>query len=369
MAGKFVFKHFSEINLNDRFFDELKSDYPGNEYSTGFLEWFAKKAAEKATALVFMDDDGVGAFIYLKKEEEAIEMAGNILSAKPRIKIGTLRLAERYRGQRIGEGALGLVLWKWQKSKVEEIYVTVFGKHQILVGLFEKFGFTHVGNNLNGERVYVKSRKQIVYGDPYKSFPFINPQFEKAGYLIVNDYYHDTLFPYSELANTLQESVGKAVENGLTKIYVGAPLTLPHFKRGEPILIYRRHTKQDNQRKRFKSCVTSYCVTNDVVVAKANNRSLMTFHELLERIGNKTVFDEDQLKKWYRGKSNLVLVEMLYYGFFGEGNNVNMDWLDRSGYWSQPNQYPATIQLSPSQFKAIIQEGNIDVSDVIISES
>ena len=46
MAGKFSLRKFSEINLNDPFFDSLKSDYPGNASSTGFSVWFAKKAQE-----------------------------------------------------------------------------------------------------------------------------------------------------------------------------------------------------------------------------------------------------------------------------------------------------------------------------------
>lgn len=43
MAGKFYLKKFSEIDLGDSFFDPLKSDYPGNKNSTGFVEWFSKK--------------------------------------------------------------------------------------------------------------------------------------------------------------------------------------------------------------------------------------------------------------------------------------------------------------------------------------
>lgn len=35
MAGKFERKRFSEINLNDPFFDSLKADYPGTSSSTG----------------------------------------------------------------------------------------------------------------------------------------------------------------------------------------------------------------------------------------------------------------------------------------------------------------------------------------------
>jgi GNAT superfamily N-acetyltransferase len=367
VAGKFIFKKFSEIDLGDGFFDELKSDYPGNANSTGFVEWFNKKAAANSTALVFDDDEGLGAFVYLKSENEPIELAGRTLPAIPRIKIGTLRLAERYRGQRLGEGAIGLALWKWQRTKREEIYVTVFEKHDALIGQLERFGFLCAGGNPNGERVYVKSRKAIDYGDPYKAFPFVNPAFAKSGYLIVDDNYHDTLFPYSELKNTLQEKVAIAVANGLTKIYIGAQFTRPHYQPGEPVLIYRKHTGEGA--KRYKSCITSYCIVTDVIMAKTNNRTLIPLEDLLARLGNKSVFDENEIRARYANDRNMVIIEMLYCGFFGEGNNVNMDWLDRNGYWSKEDEYPANVQLSPEQFRAILREGNVDVSNVVVGQS
>ena len=181
MAGKFSLRKFSEINLNDPFFDSLKSDYPGNASSTGFSVWFAKKAQEGRTALVFNDEQGLGAFICIKNENEPIELKSGILAACNRIKISTMKIAERFRGQRLGEGAIGLVLWKWQKSGTDEIYVTAFDKQDLLISQLEKFGFNKVGFNLNGEGVYIKNRHNIDYSDPYKSFPFINPNFESSG--------------------------------------------------------------------------------------------------------------------------------------------------------------------------------------------
>lgn len=367
MAGKFIFKKFSDIDLNDHFFDELKSDYPGNANSTGFVEWFNKKASVDSTALVFDDDEGIGAFVYIKNENEPIKLIEGTLPAIPRIKIGTLRLAPRYRGQRLGEGAIGLALWKWQQTKKEEIYVTVFEKHNMLIGQIKRFGFIYVGNNPNGEGVYIKSRRNVNYSDPYKAFPFVNPAFQKAGYLIVNDFYHDTLFPYSELSGTLQESIGLAVSNGLCKIYVGAQYSRPHYQVGEPILIYRKYTKKDGQKRRYKSCVTSYCIVNEIIMVKRNYQYLVSFDELKQRIGNKSVFDERTMRTKYDEYQNLVVIEMLYYGYFGAGNNVNMDWLDRNGYWSGTNEYPTNVQLQPEQFKAILMEGSIDVSNVIIN--
>ena len=56
MAGKFYLRKFSEINLDDSFFDTLKKDYPGSASSPSFSTWFDKKAQEGRTALVFYDE-------------------------------------------------------------------------------------------------------------------------------------------------------------------------------------------------------------------------------------------------------------------------------------------------------------------------
>lgn len=364
MAGKFYLKKFSEIDLGDLFFDTLKSDYPGNENSTGFVEWFSKKANEGSTALVFEDEIGVGAFVALKNECEEVRLQKDILPSINRIKISTFRIAERLRRQRIGEGAIGLVLWKWQQSNCEEIYVTVFDKHETLISQFERFGFKNVGKNANGENVLVKSRTCIDFSDAYKAFPFIKSDFDYAGYVIVDDNYHDTMFAYSELANTasLQRKISSSVSNGLSKIYVGQA-QIKH-RVGEPVLIYRRYTQGTG--KRFRSCITSYCIVTDIIQAKINNRCLMTFEELKQRIGNKSVFDEAELLRQYNTFRNLTITEMLYYGYFGAGNNVNMNWLDNNGCWADEGQYPTDVHLTENQFRKILEEGNINVSNVIV---
>lgn len=365
MAGKFLLKKFADIDLNDAFFDSLKSDYPGNENSIGFVEWFNKKADDGSTALVFEDEVGVGAFVVLKNELEEIKLQSGILPAVKRMKISTFRIAERFRRQRIGEGAIGLLLWKWQQSDCEEIYVTVFDKHETLISQFERFGFQKVGKNPNVENVLVKSRMNIDFSDSYKAFPFIKSNFDYAGYIIVDDYYHDTMFAYSKLANvnSLQSKISSSVSNGLSKIYVGQASQIKH-EIGEPILVYRRYTQGTG--KRYKSCITSYCVVTDVIQAKVNNHYLMSFEELKQRIGNKSVFDENELLRQYNNYKNLTIVELLYCGYFGAGNNVNMDWLARNGCWVAEDQYPTDVHLNENQFKRILMEGNVNVSNVII---
>ncbi|WP_314662749.1 hypothetical protein [uncultured Selenomonas sp.] len=367
MADTFALKKFSDLNLNDSFFDSLKTAYPGTNSTPSFTDWFLKKSKEDRTALVFQDDDGLGAFISLKQETESLPLQDSILSKKLRLKISTIKIADRFRGQRLGEGSIGLVLWQWQRLGIEEIYVTVFDQQELLISQLTRYGFIKVGYNPNGEGVYLRSRNNIDYSDPYKSFPFINPNFENAGYLCVEDNYHDTLFPYSELKNTLQTSVALNVRNGLSKIYVGAQFTPPPYKVGEPIFIYRKHTGSGV--KKYKSCLTSFCIVTDVIAVKRNYQALMTFDALLERIGNKSVFNQRELYSRYSKNRHMFVIEMLYYGYFGEGHNVNMDWLDSNGHWggSHGGIYPALIRLTPDAFKEILREGNIDVDNVIIN--
>lgn len=365
MAGKFYLKKFCEIDLNDPFFDTLKRDYPGTDSVPSFSDWFSRNATHRS-ALIFHDEIGLGAFIAIKPEDETIKLQDRTLPKKLRCKISTIKIAERFRGQRIGEGAIGLMLWKWQQLGYEDIYVTVFDKHEILISQLIRFGFKKVGCNPNGEGVYLRSRNNVDYTDPYMSFPFINPNFENAGYLMVNDFYHDTLFPYSELKNTLQDSLALSVSNGLSKIYIGKQCSIPPYRIGEPILIYRIHNGEGA--KRYKSCLTSFCTVTNMITAKLNGTHLMTFDNLLQEIGNKSVFDQNELKAKYDNDKNVFIIEMLYSGYFGEGHNIPMDWLDNNGYWCKSHgvDYPALIRLSHDEFRRILKEGNIDVDNVII---
>ena len=244
--------------------------------------------------------------------------------------------------------------------------MTVFDKHTTLISQFEKFGFQKCGVNLNGENVLIKSRERIDFSDPYRAFPFIKDNFDYAGYIIIDDKYHDTMFAYSELANTnsLYTEIGSSVSNGLCKIYVGQAPKQNH-KIGEPVLVYRRYTQGSG--KRYRSCITSYCVVTDVIQAKVNNRYLMTFEELKQRIENKSVFNENELFGQYQNYKSVSIVELLYYGYFGAGNNVNMDWLDNNGYWASQGQYPTQVHLTANQFKNILMEGNVNVSNVIVN--
>lgn len=358
MAGKFEQKPFSEIDINDSLFASLKADYP--EFAT---KWFPKCIRENRKAVVFFDATGLGAFIALKKEEdEPILLQNGKIPAVPRLKIATLLLAERFRGQRLGEGTLGLVLWYWQRSKLAEIYVTIFPSHTDLIVQVERFGFRLVGYNARGEGVYLRSRKDIDFSDPYKSFPFVSPNFSKGGYLIVDEGYHDTLFPYSELKNTQHEPLDMDAANGVSKVYIGRARNV-HYRVGEPIFIYRKYTGTEG-RPGYRSCLTSYCVVTGVIPVKENGRAKMSFDEFVALAGNKTVFDRQELKQRFDNDQTITVITMLYCGYFGPGRNLNMVWLKENGLWANEQQYPTQVQLTPAQCQAIWQAARAKLENV-----
>ena len=153
MLDRLIWKRFADIDVNDVFFDSLREDYDG------FDQWFLKKSKNDEKAMILTDEIGVHAFLYLKLENEPIKTVSGTIPAKNRIKIGTLKLDETIGRQRLGEGIIGVALWKWQESKAEEVYVTVFEKQEKLVGLFNKFGFECFGKKGNGELILGKSRR------------------------------------------------------------------------------------------------------------------------------------------------------------------------------------------------------------------
>lgn len=284
------------------------------------------------------------------------------LSAIPRLKIGTLKLSDRFKGLRLGEGAVGVALWRWQEEKCDEIYVTVFEKQTTLIGILERFGFYCVGMNARGECVYLKSRKNINYRDPYKAFPFVSPNFLKAGLIPIQEHFQDKLFPYSELKGNKYEIEEETAGNGVTKVYIASPKSTIDYKVGEPVFIYRIYGGTAGG-KTYRSAVTSYCVITKVDIIKSSGSAKVSLPEFVGKAGNKTVFTADELEDFFTSKNNVVMLEMTYNGFFGKGHNVNHKKLNDHGLFYT---YPYHLEYSKPQFINILEMGDKDAQNVII---
>ncbi len=361
MKNKFRKKLFELPDLKDSFFDSLKLDY------LEFDVWYAKKSEEKELAYIYDDDDGIKAFLYLKNEyddkAESISLDKGLIPAESRIKIGTLKLLDTIQGVRLGEGAIGMALWYWQSQPVNEIYVTVFPKHLKLIRMLERFGFKCRGKNNRGENVYFKDKRCIDLSDSYTAFPYINGQFAHCGYIPINDDFHDTLFPYSELKNTEQESQEIAAANGITKVYLATPSSSINYQIGDPVLIYRRYTGTQGK-PGFKSVVTSFCTIVEVIEVKRYGKANISLNEFISQVGNKSVYNEHELHELYHNSKNLFSLVMTYNGFLGSGKNINYMTLKNAGYF---DAYPYQVKLDRKQFENILEIGGKDVRNIVIN--
>ncbi|MBQ0067138.1 MAG: hypothetical protein KBS60_02950 [Phascolarctobacterium sp.] len=354
--GKFREVFFSECNLSDVFFDSLKQDYPGFEF------WFQTKSNNGAKALVYDEDGCIKAFLYLKVDEcEPIKLKNRILPAAYRIKIGTLKLSNDIQGQRLGEGAIGIALWQWQKSVCDEIYITVFDKHNDLTALISRYGFVKVGDKADtNEAVYIKSKARLDKSNPYRMFPYINEtKIGHSGILPIEEEYHDKMFSYSELANTDQETGETAAANGIDKVYVAFPRNGLAVQAGDPIFLYRKFA---GQYKYFRSVVTSVCTIVDVVPVKYQGRILLSEAEYLNVIGNKSIFSQEELIYFYRYRQNVVVLDLLYNYFFGKGNNITNQTMVDNELWSG---HPYEMILNADEFKRVLQLANVNFSMVV----
>lgn len=352
MDTKFEEVMFKNCDINDSFFDSLREDYDG------FDAWFKKKANEKA--LILKIDEKIVAFIYPKmNEKEEINLTNETLPAIPRLKIGTLKLSTEIKNKRFGEGAIGILLWRWVKSTCEEIYVTVFEKQKKLVCLLEKFGFTARGFKPNGELVLLRSKKNIDFSTPYKSFPFINSKnINKIAYLAIDSKFHDTLFPYSELYGTNQEAEEIAAANGMTKVYIGWPQSLT-YEKNDLLFIYRK----SDFHKKYKSVITSYCTVLDVIWVKKDNRICISQEEYLKQIGNKSIFSISELMSFYNTRTrNLVIIKLLYNGYFGKGNNVCYATLNDFNLF---NGHPYQSNLTLKEGIKIFELAKVDYKEIL----
>lgn len=358
MAGAYKWKKLSECNIYDPFFDSLKRDYPE------FEQWFLKKSQNGDSAFTYSDDYGLGAFVMLKYDEcEEIECLNGVkLPARKRLKISTLKLADHVQGNRLGEGAIGIALWKWMESDDDEIYVTVFPKHNKLVDMLEKFGFSNVSNNKRGELILLRSKSNIDFSTPYTSFPFISKSQNEVTLLPIEAEWHDKLFPYSELKNTVQETEEFAAANGMTKTYICFPCSEPSYKENQPILIYRK--SKDPLNRTHKSVITSYGTIVGFFKIKQNWRTFKSFDEFKQIVGNKSVFTDDEIYQFYSKQKNLYVIELVYNHAFGAGNNINHRTLNDMGIWRDGHPFQATYTMD--EFKTILNLANQSINKLIL---
>lgn len=164
------------------------------------------------------------------------------MDGKARFKICTFKINSMV--TILGDKMLSYVLRRMVEggSNAEEVYVTVFAeKQEMLVRLFERFGFIYHGKKENGESVYMKRFKHLI-GDPYKDFPMVNLIGNQRIFnLGIYPKLHDLFFSEGHSMNEVTKFADEAVSNTVTKTYLNMMHSMDKsgISKGDILTIYR----------------------------------------------------------------------------------------------------------------------------------
>jgi hypothetical protein len=350
MTEQILVKYFRDISLVDTFFDSLKDDYDG------FSEWFQRKVDENKKAFVqYNSINELQAFLFLKTEEGILDdVVPNRPDAK-RLKVGTFKIDAH--NTKLGERFIKKIMDIAIVKDVEEIYVTIFSKHEGLVGLLKKYGFVNSGKK-GDEDVLVKNMTNIS-GDQLKDYPLITLKDKRKFLLSIYPKYHTKLFPDSILNNEegYKYDLVKDVSytNSIHKIYLCFMPDTAHLKWGDLIAIYRTNDYQGPAR--YRSVVTSICEIEEVRIKS----DFANINEFISYTNAYSIFDEDDLRNWYK-RDNVIVLKMTY--------NVALTKKVTRGYLLDnvgisPDIYWGFFRLTDDQFRGILDKGEINENIIV----
>lgn len=343
-------KKFSEINLKDSFFDTLKEDYPG------FDMWFDKKSKEDESAFI-LDNSRIEGFLYLKEENDEDTSIIPNLKKKRRLKVGTFKI--KAHGTKLGERFIKIIIDEIFKNNYKEAYVTIFEKHDSLIKLLLRYGFVYHGTKSSKagvENVYIKDSGKIV-DDILLDYPRINTRGNKKFMLSILPRFHTRMFPNSQLKTEKNHIIeDTSFTNSIQKIYLSGAKDLSDYGKGDIIVIYR--TADDGKKAEYSSVATSICVVEET----RHISEFGDFNEFYEYCAKHSVFDEDELKGFWKTKKYKYIVKMLYNIALNK-RVIRQKLIDEVGL--RRYDHWVVVPLSDKKFKKILELGEVNESFII----
>ena len=341
---------FANINLKDPFFDSLRANYDG------FDDWFNKKASSGAKALVYYNDAALLDFLYVKEENEALQLDGVTLPPKKRLKVGTFKIDRRgtNRGERFMKRILDIAII----HDFQEVYVTMFDDTDELMHLrhfFERYGFVEVGRkpHANGRSESVLLRDMTSHvGDMVKDYPFVDRTQGNKYLLAIKPEYHTKLFPDSILRTEHYEILQDvSPTNSINKIYICWMKGVDQLRSGDNLIIYR--TSDGVGAAKYRSVVTSVCS----VLELKTIRDFANIDEFVQYTNRYSIFNETELRKWYHSKPHFVVIKVLYNLAF-QKKVIRKELIEQIGL--QEDAYWVFMPLTETQFNDILNLGDTD---------
>lgn len=346
------YKNFTEINLNDPFFESLKRDY------TEFSDWFNKKGQQGEKAYVLYNEHTViEGFMYLKMERGRVTDIEPPLPNANHLKIGTFKFDSA--GTRRGERFIKKVFDHAIRDRADDIYVTVFDKHAYLITLMQRYGFNIIAtkNTVNGNENVLVRRMDQTTGDVLLDYPKFRVQGNKKYLMSIYPKFHTRMLPDSILNNESHSLIQDVSHtNSIHKIYLCGMEAAALFEPGDVIVTYR--TSDVKGAARYRSVITSVCVVEEY----KNIGDFNNLQSFLDYAVSYSVFSEAELTEFFRKKSYPHIIRFTYNTAMTKrvirDRLINEVGLMATDYWG-------IMQLSDQQFRRMLDLGEVDGSFII----
>lgn len=354
----FIFYHLASLSplkqIKSFLSNILKEDYPE------FSKWYNKKKKDNAKAFIQKNNEGLlQAFLYLKQELEDITDVCPPMPAANRLKVGTFKIEAH--NTKLGEQLVKKIVVAALHIDADEIYVTIYRKHEGLIRLLKRYGFLVYGTKGHEDEpefVFVKSMK-VYSGDLLYDYPYIHTSKVRKFILSIKPEYHTPLFPDSILDNEERDKSflvrDIAYTNSIHKIYLCKMRNIDQLSRGDILLIYRM--KDEKGAAYYRSVVSSICIVEEIKKAS----DFKSTEEFIKYANAYSIFNENELRKWYT-EYGMTLIKMTYNIAFDRrvtrGELIEQVGLSAGDYWG-------FMQINDEQFKNIISRGKINESLII----
>ncbi|MER8733401.1 GNAT family N-acetyltransferase [Mesorhizobium sp. M1227] len=319
------------IDFKDEIFDDLAADY------VGFREVWVPKCKEEHRDCWVIKNGGKLAAIVIRKDETHAE-AGTHYAAAKILKICTFKVAQGYRGQKLGEQLLKQVLWHCQRNGYDLTYVTAFPKQEALIRLLEEYGFEKTKTLAKDELVYEKpmgsgplSAGTDKLRTVKKNYPRFSDDASVGKFVVpIQPGYHRKLFPEVTAPTTGSSGVpGGKPGNTIKKVYIcHAPTNA--LQPGDLLFFYM--TKSPSY---GSQSMTSVGIVESV-------RWTLDVNEVRKWTAKRSVFSDTELAHWVAGSRPLKVIDFLLIGHL----EPTVPLIDLLGYGVLPS-WPQSINKIP----------------------